>query len=387
MNVQTATRHPRFFTEDEVLAIREGVNGVFGGIPSRFYYDEEIYQWEVENILKKQWLLVGRADEAANPGDYFTIRMFDEPIVIVRGKDQKLRALINVCQHRFAQIVEEGRGNAKLFMCPFHRWTYALDGQLMGISVQDIPGVNKKDCRMPELRLDVWHGFVFINFDANAEPIANQYKALDPVFETWGVADFECRLNDQFDAPWNWKITYEAGMEGYHHVGVHHDRIEADIPAKHTDIICESEITTGYRMWWKDGMPEKYRQPFGTPPGEMGVDWDDDPRVLFGFPTFNTWINNYQSTYIVFEYGATALTGKGRICQAFPKWALETEHAEEALKFNTEFAREVQYEDEFASRIVQQGITSKTNGRALFHPLEKQMNRFHNWYLDRFLVG
>lgn len=384
MNVQMTKGLRQFFAENEIQAIRDGIDGVYGSIPARFYYDEDIYQWEVENILKKEWLCVGRQEEARNPGDYFTARMFDEPILIVRGKDNTLRALINVCQHRFAQIVEEGRGNAKMFMCPFHRWTYNLEGQLMGVSVQDIPGMDKKDCRMPELRLEIWQGFVFINFDPDAEPVAKHYAAINPIFDRWGVSEFKVKYSFDFDAPWNWKFTYEAGMEGYHHVGVHHDRIEGDIPAKHTEVICESPTTCGYRMWWKDGTPEEYRQPFGPPPGVKGEDWDDDPRVLFGFPGMGTWMNNYQTTYIVFEYGNTVFANKGKICQAFPQWALDSEHAEEALKFNAEFTREVQLEDEHACQILQKGITSKTNGRAIMHPLESQMNRFHNWYLDHF---
>lgn len=373
-----------FFSREEIRAIREGVNGVHGWIPPRFYYNEEIYQWEVEHILKKQWLCVGRQEQAPLPGDYFTVRMFDEPMVIVRGKDHKLRALINVCQHRFAQIVNDGRGNAKLFMCPYHRWTYNLEGQLMGISVSELPGVDKKDCRMPELKVEVWQGFVFINFDPDAESAAKQYAAINPIFDTWGVSNFKTMHGFDFEAPWNWKFTYEAGMEGYHHVGVHHDRIEGDIPAKHTEEICLSPTTCGYRMWWQDGTPEEYRQPFGTPPGVKGKDWDDDPRVLFGFPGVGTWMNNYQSTYIVFEYGKTLLENKGTIYQCFPQWALDAKNAEEALAINAEFTREVQLEDEFACQMMQKGITSRTNKRARMHPLERQMNWFHNWYLDQF---
>ncbi|HZU62509.1 MAG TPA: aromatic ring-hydroxylating dioxygenase subunit alpha [Novosphingobium sp.] len=374
------------FTQDEIKGIRDGFDGVRSSLPPRFYYDEDFYQWEVENILKKQWLIVGRQEEALNPGDYFTIRMFDEPIVIIRGRDGVLRALINVCQHRFAQIVEEGRGNTKLMVCPFHRWTYNLDGTLQGVSVEQIPGFDKKNCRMPELRLEIWQGFVFINFDPDAEPLAPQYAPIDPIFDAWKVADFQHSYTYEFEAPWNWKLTVEAGMEGYHHVGVHHDRIEGEIPAKNTEEAWGGKACCSYHMWWKDGVPQEYLQPFGTPPGVEGVDWDNDPRVLFGFPTMGTWLNNYQSTYLIFEFGNRVTANRGKICQAFPKWALETPGAEEAVKFQTDFAYQVQLEDEYACKMVQKGITSKTNGRAVLHPrLEVQMSKFYNWYLDKVL--
>ena len=376
---------PRFFIEEEVRGIREGIDGVYSSIPARFYYDEEIFQFEVEHILKKSWLCVGRQDEAENPGDYFTTRLFDEPIVIVRDKKNELHALINVCQHRWAQVVDDGSGNANMFTCPFHRWTYNLDGTLRGISTQDIPGVDKKQCRMPELRLEVWQGFIYINFDENAKPYAPQLAAITPHMERIGMGDFRVMGSAEIEASWNWKFTIEAGMEGYHHVGLHHDRINGEIPSDNTVPLDFGESCGSYRMWWVDGVPEEYRQPFGTPPGKKGVDWDDDPRVLCAYPNWGTWMNNYQTTYHVMEIGNTVTPNKGKVCQAFPPWAISSANAEEAIKAQLQFAKDVQEEDSFACRMLQKGITSKSNKRTLMHPLERQMNHYHNWYLNQFL--
>ena len=138
-------------------------------------------------------------------------------------------------------------------------------------------------------------------------------------------------------------------------------------------------------MWWVDGVPEEYRQPFGTPPGKKGVDWDDDPRVLCAYPNWGTWMNNYQTTYHVMEIGNTVTPNKGKVCQAFPPWAISSPNAEEAIKAQLQFAKDVQEEDSFACRMLQKGITSKSNKRTLMHPLERQMNHYHNWYLNQFL--
>ena len=122
------------FTDAEIGLIRDGADGLKGTLPARFYYDEAIYRWEVEHILKKRWLYVGAWDWAEKPGDYFTLTMFGEPLVITRNHDGKLNALVNACRHRWSQIVENGRGHKSVLVCPYHRWSYNLDGSLTSVS-------------------------------------------------------------------------------------------------------------------------------------------------------------------------------------------------------------------------------------------------------------
>ncbi len=94
-----------YFTDQEIKGIRAGLNGVKSTNPARFYYDEDIYKIEVEHVLKKQWLCIGRWDQVEKPGDYFTIRMWGESIVVVRDRKGILHALVNVCQHRWSQVI------------------------------------------------------------------------------------------------------------------------------------------------------------------------------------------------------------------------------------------------------------------------------------------
>jgi phenylpropionate dioxygenase-like ring-hydroxylating dioxygenase large terminal subunit len=145
------------FSAEELKNIR-GEDGIIPGmIPARSYYDEDMYKYETDHILKKNWLIVGRWDEAEKPGDYFTRRMFGESIIIIRNKEGKLRAFINVCRHRWSQLVEDGKGNAKLLVCAYHSWTYDLDGNLRGVAMKALPGLDKKDCNLHEIRLEEWH--------------------------------------------------------------------------------------------------------------------------------------------------------------------------------------------------------------------------------------
>ena len=128
-------------------------------------------QREIEEIFMKQWLLVGRAEEIENPGDYFTHRIADEPIVVVREKDGNNQTFANVCRHRGVQVAWDS-GNTKYFSCPYHGWVYDTSGQLVNAQYLDkTQNFDKKNCRLPRIRTEMWEGFIFINFDPDAGPL------------------------------------------------------------------------------------------------------------------------------------------------------------------------------------------------------------------------
>lgn len=213
---RTPGAHPlgdKMLTTEEVRVVREGNNGVKGSIPARCYYDEDVYAFEVDHILKKNWLCVGRWDHARNPGDYFTRRMFGESLIIIRGKDGQLRALINSCRHRWSQMVPEGTGHTNLLICPNHSWTYNLDGTLRGVAVADIPGMDKSKCNLHSVRLEVWQGYVFINFDPDAPSLNAQLDAegLTELVHNWGLDKYELTGEHFYEADWNYKFSVENG--------------------------------------------------------------------------------------------------------------------------------------------------------------------------------
>lgn len=139
-----------------------------GPVPTDIYHDPDFYQRELEAIYKRAWLCVGRVEQARAPGDYFVkdIPTFEMSILVVRGKDDRLRAFHNVCQHRGNQVVLERHGNCKAFRCPFHGWAYGLDGRLVGVpDAEAFYELDRDRKGLPELPLDVWEGFVFINLN------------------------------------------------------------------------------------------------------------------------------------------------------------------------------------------------------------------------------
>ena len=372
------------FTEEERRGIRAGIDGVKRGIPARFYHDNEIYQYEVEHLLKKNWLCIGRWDQAEHPGDYFTIRMWGESVVVVRDKQNELHALINVCRHRSSQVVEDGSGNAKVFMCPYHRWTYNLNGSLRAMSVQTMPEVDKKKCSLPKLRIEEWHGFIFVNFDPDARSLAPQLEAVNSHFEKFQVATYRQKGTVEYPTTWNWKFSFETGYEGYHHVGIHHDRIYHLIPASNTKPLDFGEACGSYVMWAADDAPIEFKRPFGPPPGAQEGDCDERDLFVAIYPSLIMFLTNAQCTFIVVEHQAVD-SNRGSTRQAFAPWVIDTPNGDERIAEQVQIMKEIQEEDTFGCSMLQKGITSKTNTGGIIHPLEQQLNHYHNWYLDQFL--
>ena len=134
-------------------------------LPSHCYTSREFYELEVREIFLKEWLCVGRQEQIERPGDYFTIEILNEPLIVVRDMTGDLHALSAVCRHR-AEVVVSGEGNLRAFACPYHGWIYSLKGELLGAPEMDkMDNFDKSLNCLPSIRLEVWEGFIFINFD------------------------------------------------------------------------------------------------------------------------------------------------------------------------------------------------------------------------------
>ena len=115
---------------DDLAEYLELPDTAYLSLPPQAYTSKELHELEVKGIFEKSWLCIGRGEYVPNPGDYYTINVMDEPIIVVRGMDGTVRALNAACRHRSMLVVQD-RGNAKRFTCPYHAWTYGMDGRLI----------------------------------------------------------------------------------------------------------------------------------------------------------------------------------------------------------------------------------------------------------------
>ena len=200
------------------------------GLPPRAYLSEEFYELELEHLFRRDWICVGREEEVAQTGDYFTIELAGEPLLVVRGTDNRLRALSNVCRHRYMQVVM-GQGNAARLSCPYHGWTYRLDGKLMGATgMAESRILDKENCRLPEFRLETWLGFIFVNLDNDAEALAPRLQELGDRLAPYHIDGM--RISSMYDEIWegNWKLTMENNAEAHHHRTLHPDTLQPWMP-------------------------------------------------------------------------------------------------------------------------------------------------------------
>ena len=211
-------------------------------LPPAAYVSEAFYQLEVEKVFKKDWIGVGHVSQIPNVGDYFTLDLFGEPLVVVRGPD-RIRVLSRVCLHRWAPIVE-GKGNAKLFSCPFHKWGYALDGQLLGAPfMEQAAEFEPKSCRLPEIRSEIVEplGLIFISFSDEIGSIGERLEELCARLKNWRLNELVAVWPSQIEGQFNWKIQLETGQECYHHFAAHPTTFEVNYPIRLT--WCEPSRT------------------------------------------------------------------------------------------------------------------------------------------------
>ena len=191
-------------------------------LPRWCFTAREFYDREMAAIFKRSWVFVGRAEEVARPGDYFTIDIADEPLIVMRDDRGVLHALGNTCQHRGAQMLS-GQGNCgKTFACPYHAWTYANDGSLVGAPAMNTTrNFDKRQYGLPEIRIDEWAGFLFVNFDHDAPGLADYLGDLPEQFASYNFADMVLTRRVEYDLDSNWKIYAENSTEIYHTSVVH----------------------------------------------------------------------------------------------------------------------------------------------------------------------
>jgi phenylpropionate dioxygenase-like ring-hydroxylating dioxygenase large terminal subunit len=217
-------------------------------LPASLYTTPEALAFEKEAIYAREWLCVGRADRVPDPGDWFTVTLADEPLIVVRDKDGAVRCLSAVCQHRAMQVCE-GQGSSTTFKCPYHHWNYALDGRLLGApAMERTDGFRKADWGLPQLRVEEWMGFVFVHFDPDAAPLAPTLERYTPFLANYDLESAVCPGTFTLhDMPWNWKVMFENFNDGYHANRLH----------QYVQDFCPSSMT------------------------EFPVPWSDDSNVIF----------------------------------------------------------------------------------------------------------
>lgn len=201
-----------------------------------YYHSSELYELEKERIFSKEWICMARVEQIKEPGDFVTVCLLDEPIVIVRQADGRIQALSNVCRHRYFPVAQ-GQGNVRFFVCQYHKWTYELDGSLKGAPGMSGSSFDQTKCRLPEIRCEEWMGFIFVNLDQNADPLGPGLASLAERLSDYQLDQW--RAPCVFEERWagNWKLACENALDSYHHMGLHENSVQSFMPGLGTEFI------------------------------------------------------------------------------------------------------------------------------------------------------
>jgi len=199
---------------------------VLPDIPAGRYVAEDFFRLEQENIWHKSWLFAGHTDELLEIGEY---KLWDDagvPVVMVRGEDGVIRAFYNTCRHRGAPVVKDQHGQTQRLQCPYHGWTYRLDGELIAVPDQrDFIELDKSTRGLIPLRCETWGGWLFVNFDADAQPLLDYLGAAVDDFAQFELDGLRFYEKHHFTIGANWKACVDAFMEVYHLQFVHPDTV------------------------------------------------------------------------------------------------------------------------------------------------------------------
>ncbi len=357
-------------------------------LPRDVYFSQDWYDREVETIFLKKWLVATREEEIPNPGDYVRLDILEEPLIILRDADGQIRALSASCRHRGSELLV-GSGNCKKITCPYHAWTYALDGRLLATpSMQDADNFDKTLHNLPSVRAETWAGFVFINFDPDAMSLLESLGGLVERLASYRMEDMTVtkKWENHFNA--NWKIWVENSREGYHVRTVHRESLDRFYPgAKRTEFKAGGEPMV-YAINSSDNENGLYVPRNHTLPFVEGLSPEDNesthfiiqyPHLLLNVPPDRITFHQY------FPEGPEWTRITSWCC--FPQSTIdrpdfETEVEEKYYPSMDLFLEE----DKGVCEIVHRGLRGRMTGLSRYSPAEERtVHEFSNYVLDHVL--
>lgn len=356
-------------------------------LPPEFYCSDQVFELEKERIFRAGWVCIGRADQVSEPGDYLAIDVVDEPLVMVRDSDHRLHVLSNVCRHRWMQVCS-GKGNARALVCPYHSWTYNLDGCLRAAAMMDdTPGFDPSAVRLAPIHHEVWQGFVYVNLDGNAEPLAPQLELPNQVFQcfqldTWRVAT----TIELPEYEWDWKVMQDNG-ECYHHLGAHRNTFEPNFPAQGVETEC-GDAYTFQRCPARDSALEKgddgefYVPSYFTPVSGLDASLRTCFLLLNVLPNFFIYV---QPDYAMNMRMLPIASGRIKLYADIivPPHAFQLPDFDQRLDQAVTFFHRFNDEDVGINQRVQMGLRSRFADTARLSVIEQHNRHFARWVVRK----
>ena len=332
-------------------------------IPARLYIDPVYLELEREKIFARTWQLVGRTEQVAESGQFFTTEVAGESLVVLRDGDT-LRAFHNVCLHR-AGPVAYGCGKRQTLQCKYHGWTYDLTGNLLRApEMEGVERFSPADMHLQPVQVASWGPLVFVNVDPKAPPLAELLEDIPERAAHFHPERMRWVMRKDYEIACNWKVYVDNYLEGYHIPIVHPGLFrELDYPNYRTETKRSYSIQVAPTR-----RPERIRTSGG----------DDQVRYFWIFPNLmlNVYPDNFSTNLIV-------PLGHGRTATIFEWYFKDPDAAKQQIDDTVAFSDEIQLEDIDICEAVQRGLQSSTYDAGRYSPQrENGVHHFHCLYAE-----
>lgn len=355
-------------------------------LPAEVYVSDDVVRRENTHIFGHGWIGIGRADRCSQIGDYVATNIAGTEIVIVRGRDQKLKALSNVCTHRGTRLLDPGVGNVRSIVCPFHRWTYALDGSLAGApQMQETEDFDRSALCLEQFRVQEYHGFMFVCLSPATQDLSEWFEGFDELHQPWPLASLVTGRRREFDVSCNWKLFLDVFNEYYHLPSVHPNSINDTYATPDPIDTVAGQFTTQFGLTKATAsllsedqqyqpLPSMFEAGYGG-----GNRFESGTRYTWCFPNMTfAASSDCLWMYDVLPLDSSATRVGMTIC--FPATSLEHADADTAVeRYYRRF--DVAIEEDIAVLQRQQaGMGSRSARQGPFSVLEPSVSRFASWY-------
>lgn len=375
----------RFLSPDTVFAHH---NASRLGLPTWTYNNPELTELEIEQIFLCSWLWVGHVSDIPDVGDYQCFNFADERALIIRGEDNVVRAFHNVCSHRASRVVPDEKGHCKNAMvCPFHGWSYHLDGRLKNVPrPTSFPEFDKSKMGLPSIDCEVWHGMIFVRFKGDGPSVAEMFAEAEDEISLYRIDDMQ-----PLDASWkmefdlDWKSLVDIDGEGYH-VPVGHPELYDLVGTSYCDQVLESGLNRSHsdidagkhhsalNREYAESLPKESYLPASHQ--RQWIYWGAYPAIVI------TLFPDMVEIYQIYPTGAHTSAMAGR-CYALEDKRPEMGRARDCnRKINTTVGQEDMHLMEWAAA----GMRSSAYRRSMLSDLEVGVGAFQNQLRDKLPV-
>jgi phenylpropionate dioxygenase-like ring-hydroxylating dioxygenase large terminal subunit len=358
-------------------------------LPPAAFSSPEFYEFELDAVWYREWICIGRVTDIPNPGDYFTVKVGHEPMIVLRDEQGAVAVRSAVCQHR-AMIIAEDRGNARRFRCPYHSWVYGLDGGLRSApDLNDHPTFDRSSVCLPEIHSEVWEGFVFVNVDGTAAPLQERLGTLAEQLADYKISELRAAEPMQLESyEWNWKIF---GDECYHCAHLHSRTWHKMYPTPSERVDPEVSVNDpargiiAYEIIGRETDSSPTRTGAALHPILPGLPGERRGRLLYVTVAPSLLIIAMPDKVKYFLWLPTGPTSSVfGASWMFPESTIHGEGFLERWRMERDDLADVMKEDVYAWSTVQEGLRSRFAPRGRYAPTELVLVRLNQWLVERY---